>query len=149
VAKEAAADGSRHVSWLFLSSASDAAKGSIATFFPSRSHLRSSPGRAPEPVRRLDRRDRIRFNTKALAGVQVTLLRIGFSRHQGPEHSPGAGWVAKEKMQAGREILIVGDVFGSGTTDSDCARPRWRAGASKGWTGQERGRAGTVQARGG
>jgi hypothetical protein len=132
VAKEAAANGSRHVSLFFLSSAASPSGGWIATFLPFRSRLRRLPGRAPERVWH----DRIGSSTKPLEDIRVTPLQIGSSRRQGREYPPGAGSVFNPKARDGREILVAGSVLGSGTTDSDCARLRLRAGASKLWAGR-------------
>jgi hypothetical protein len=125
VAKGATADGSRHVCLFHLSSATHAAGGCIATFFP----FRSAPGCAPER----GRHDRIQFNTRPLDAVRVTPLQLEFSRHQRREYPPAAGRVAHSNVQTRGGILIVGRFFGSGTTDSDCSRLPVQAGAPKRW----------------
>ena len=41
--------------------------------------------------------------------------------------------MAKPEALSGREVLVVDDVFTTGTTVSECARVLLRAGASKVW----------------
>jgi ComF family protein len=60
-----------------------------------------------------------------------TQSQIGLTRHQRRENLRGAFAVAKPEEIAGREILLVDDVFTTGTTASECARVLLRAGASK------------------
>jgi hypothetical protein len=102
VAKEAAANGSRHVCLFFLSSATYPAGGRIATFFPFRSCLRDTPGRARAGAARP-----YTVEHHPLDLVRVTSLQIGLSRHQGRQSPPGADSVANPTVQAGREILIA------------------------------------------
>jgi len=45
----------------------------------------------------------------------------------------GAFVIGKPEQLAGREFLLVDDVFTTGTTVSECARVLRRAGASKVW----------------
>jgi ComF family protein len=60
-----------------------------------------------------------------------TQSQIGLTRHQRRENLRGAFAVAVPEEIAGREILLVDDVFTTGTTASECARVLRRAGASK------------------
>jgi ComF family protein len=60
-----------------------------------------------------------------------TKSQIGLSRHQRRENIRGAFVVAKPDELDGREVLLVDDVFTTGTTVSECARVLRRAGASK------------------
>jgi ComF family protein len=60
-----------------------------------------------------------------------TKSQIGLSRHQRRENIRGAFVAAKPEEINGREILIVDDVFTTGTTVSECARVLRRAGAPK------------------
>lgn len=60
-----------------------------------------------------------------------TQSQTGLTRHQRRENIRGSFAVAKPGEVAGREILLVDDVFTTGTTVSECARVLRRAGASK------------------
>jgi ComF family protein len=60
-----------------------------------------------------------------------TRSQIGLTRHQRRENMRGAFVVAKPGEVKSREILIVDDVFTTGTTVSECARILRRTGASK------------------
>jgi len=60
-----------------------------------------------------------------------TQSQIGLSRHQRRENMRGAFAVTRPEQVEGREILVVDDVFTTGTTVSECARVLRRAGASK------------------
>jgi len=60
-----------------------------------------------------------------------TKSQIGLSRHQRRENIRGAFVVARAHEVVGREVLLVDDVFTTGTTVSECARILRRAGASK------------------
>ena len=60
-----------------------------------------------------------------------TQSQIGLSRHQRRENMRGAFAVARPELIREREILVVDDVFTTGTTVSECARVLRRAGASK------------------
>ncbi len=62
-----------------------------------------------------------------------TQSQTGLTRHQRRENIRGAFAVAKPDEVAGREILLVDDVFTTGTTLSECARILRRSGASKVW----------------
>ena len=74
---------------------------------------------------------RFQLSTTALERRRETKSQIGLSRHQRRENIRGAFVVAKPHEVAGREILVVDDVFTTGTTVSECARILRRAGASK------------------
>jgi ComF family protein len=62
-----------------------------------------------------------------------TQSQIGLTRHQRRENLRGAFAVPKPEKVMGREVLLVDDVFTTGTTASECARVLRRAGASKVW----------------
>jgi ComF family protein len=62
-----------------------------------------------------------------------TQSQTGLTRHQRRENIRGAFEVVRPTEVAGGEILLVDDVFTTGTTVSECARILRRAGASKVW----------------
>lgn len=62
-----------------------------------------------------------------------TQSQIGLTRHQRRENIRGAFAVAKPNEVEGRGVLLVDDVFTTGTTASECARMLRRAGATRVW----------------
>ena len=73
----------------------------------------------------------LRLSCSVLQRTRETQSQIGLSRHQRRENMRGAFAVARREEIAGREVLLVDDVFTTGTTVSECARVLRRAGASK------------------
>ena len=76
-------------------------------------------------------RERFQLAAEVLVRRRETQSQIGLSRHQRRENMRGAFSVSRPEEFAGREILLVDDVFTTGTTVSECARVLRRAGASK------------------
>ncbi len=70
-------------------------------------------------------------HSRVLERRRETQSQIGLTRHQRRENLRGSFAVARPEEIAGREILLVDDVFTTGTTVSECARVLRRAGASK------------------
>jgi ComF family protein len=66
-----------------------------------------------------------------LRRVRPTVSQTGLTRQQRMENMRGA--FAVEKDVTGREVLLVDDVFTTGTTVSECALMLRRAGASRVW----------------
>lgn len=60
---------------------------------------------------------------------RFTESQTGLSRHQRQENMRGAFKVVHPERILGREVLLVDDVFTTGTTVSECARVLRRAGA--------------------
>jgi ComF family protein len=77
--------------------------------------------------------DRLRLNLNILERRRATQSQIGLSSHQRRKNMRGAFAVTRPEEVNGREILLVDDVFTTGTTVSECARVMRRAGASKVW----------------
>ena len=73
----------------------------------------------------------LRLSAAVLERPRETKSQIGLSRHQRRENIRGAFVVAKPLEVKGREVLVVDDVFTTGTTVSECARILRRAGASR------------------
>jgi len=74
---------------------------------------------------------RFQLSLGLLERRRETKSQIGLSRHQRRENIRGAFVVTRPREVAGREVLLVDDVFTTGTTVSECARILRRAGASK------------------
>jgi ComF family protein len=76
-------------------------------------------------------------NLQLCAGVlerkRDTASQIGLTSHQRRQNLRGAFRVAQPPAVAGREVLLVDDVYTTGATVSECARVVRRAGATKVW----------------
>ncbi|HKS72690.1 MAG TPA: ComF family protein [Terriglobales bacterium] len=68
-----------------------------------------------------------------LARTKETHSQIGLTSHQRRENLRGAFKIARAQGVTGREVLLVDDVYTTGTTVTECARVLRRAGASKVW----------------
>jgi predicted amidophosphoribosyltransferase len=75
--------------------------------------------------------DRFKLNADLPERCRLTQSQIGLSRHQRRENMHGAFIVVKPGEVSGREVLLIDDVFTTGTAVSECARILRRAGASK------------------
>jgi len=84
-------------------------------------------------LKQLARPERFRLSTGVLARRRETSSQIGLTRHQRRENLRGAFAVADPGQVSEREILLVDDVFTTGTTASECARVLRRAGARRVW----------------
>jgi ComF family protein len=84
-------------------------------------------------LKQLARPERFQMSTDALARRRETGSQIGLTRHQRRENLRGAFSVADPERVAERNILLVDDVFTTGTTASECARILRRAGAARVW----------------
>jgi ComF family protein len=73
----------------------------------------------------------LELHARALERRRETQSQTGLTRHQRRENIRGAFVVARPEQIREREILLVDDVFTTGTTVSECARILLRAGASK------------------
>jgi ComF family protein len=68
-----------------------------------------------------------------LVRTRDTHSQIGLTNHQRRENLRGAFAVACAEQVTGREVLLVDDVYTTGTTASECARVLRRAGATRVW----------------
>jgi ComF family protein len=78
-------------------------------------------------------RDRLRLCEGVLERTRETASQIGLTSHQRRENLRGAFGVAQRELVKGREVLVVDDVYTTGTTVSECSRVLRRAGAAKVW----------------
>lgn len=74
---------------------------------------------------------RFQLSTHLMERQRATASQTGLTRHQRRENIRGAFRVIQPNRVAGREVLLVDDVFTTGTTLSECARVLRRAGAAK------------------
>jgi len=77
--------------------------------------------------------ERWQLATDVLLRTRDTHSQIGLTSHQRRENMRGAFTVARAAEVTGREVLLVDDVYTTGTTASECARVLRRAGASQVW----------------
>jgi ComF family protein len=73
------------------------------------------------------------LHTSILERARPTESQTGLTRHQRRENVRGAFRVRDANMVAGRSILLIDDVFTTGTTVSECARVLRKAGAARVW----------------
>jgi ComF family protein len=81
----------------------------------------------------LPAKGRWRLFDTAMQRKRETRSQIGLTSHQRRENIRGAFAVTRPEEVKGRAVLIVDDVYTTGTTVSECARVLRRAGASKVW----------------
>jgi ComF family protein len=75
----------------------------------------------------------LRLATTVLRRARATLSQTGLSSHQRRENIRGAFEVEKGSDLVGKQVVLVDDVFTTGTTVSECARVLHRAGATRIW----------------
>ena len=88
---------------------------------------------AQSALKQLARPERFELCGNALVRQRETASQIGLTRHQRRENMRGAFAVAREREIKDRHVLLVDDVFTTGTTVSECARVLRRAGTAQVW----------------
>jgi ComF family protein len=83
-----------------------------------------SPALAPVPLH---------IHPSVLERVRPTESQTGLTRQQRRENIRGAFRVRDAEAVTGRTVLLVDDVFTTGTTASECARVLRKAGAARVW----------------
>lgn len=73
----------------------------------------------------------LKLNSSVLVRQRATESQTGLTPHQRRENIRGAFRVQRPAEVAGRDVLLVDDVFTTGTTASECARVLRRAGAGR------------------
>lgn len=73
----------------------------------------------------------VKLNTTALVRHRATESQTGLTPSQRRDNVRGAFQVARGDQISGRDILLVDDVFTTGSTVSECARVLRRAGAGR------------------
>jgi len=71
------------------------------------------------------------LRTSILRRVRATTSQTGLTRHQRRENVRGAFAVAAPELVKGRAVMIVDDVYTTGTTLNECARILRAAGAEQ------------------
>lgn len=84
-------------------------------------------------LKRLPLPKRFELCTGILTRRRETGSQIGLTRHQRRENLRGAFAISDPTRILNRDILLVDDVFTTGTTASECARVLRRAGARRVW----------------
>ncbi len=79
------------------------------------------------------RDERLLLATDILLRTRATESQIGLTSHQRRENMRGAFAVARAAEVTGREIVLVDDVYTTGTTATECARILRKAGAARVW----------------
>ncbi len=73
----------------------------------------------------------LEMSTRVLVRRRSTISQIGLTRHQRRANLRGAFDVVAAEDSAARDVVLVDDVFTTGTTVSECARILRRSGASR------------------
>jgi ComF family protein len=84
-------------------------------------------------LKQLSHPRRFALCTGVLVRRRETGSQIGLTRHQRRENLRGAFAVSDPTRILNRDILLVDDVYTTGTTASECARVLRRAGAARVW----------------
>ena len=78
-------------------------------------------------------RERMQLAPELLQRTRDTHSQIGLTSHQRRENLRGAFAATRAAEVTGREVILVDDVYTTGTTATECARVLRRAGARRVW----------------
>ena len=78
-------------------------------------------------------RERFELRTDILERMRDTHSQIGLTSHQRRENMRGAFAVSRSAEIADRPVLLVDDVYTTGSTATECAKVLRRAGAAQVW----------------
>jgi ComF family protein len=73
---------------------------------------------------------RLRLDTRLLERVRVTVSQAGLTTHQRRENLRGAFFVPEPARVAGRDVLLIDDIYTTGATARACSRVLRNAGAA-------------------
>jgi len=88
---------------------------------------------ARSALQQLARPERFELCSGVLVRRRETGSQIGLTRHQRRENLRGAFAVSDATRIVNHDVLLVDDVYTTGTTASECARVLRRAGAARVW----------------
>jgi ComF family protein len=88
---------------------------------------------ARSALKQLSRPNRFDLSTGVLLRRRDTGSQVGLTSHQRRENLRGAFAVSDPTRIVNRDVLLIDDVYTTGTTASECARVLLRAGAARVW----------------
>jgi ComF family protein len=72
----------------------------------------------------------LRLDSRLLHRMRVTVSQAGLTTHQRRENLRGAFFVPEPKRVAGKDVLLIDDIYTTGATVRACSRVLIRAGAA-------------------
>jgi ComF family protein len=81
-------------------------------------------------MRRRHPQCRLQLDTRLLKRVRITVSQAGLTTHQRRQNLRGAFFVSKPAHVAGRDVLLIDDIYTTGATARACSRVLKNAGAA-------------------